>query len=82
MMEILRRIERLNNIAKEEGVKANIRKLGGRIYANINGQSFVVHGYDQFIKMCRELKDYKPPKLIDLTNRLAEIEREAIKNYE
>lgn len=76
---IERRIERLKKIANDQGVTAYIKKLGGRIYANINGQSFSVHGYAQFKQMCRELKDYKPPKPIDLTNRLAKIE-EAIKN--
>lgn len=81
MMENLieRRIERLNNIAKEEGVKANIRKLGGRIYANINGQSFVVHGDQHFREMCKELKNYMPPEPINLTERLERIENAFIK---
>lgn len=74
-----KRIERLKKIANDQGVTASIKILGGRIYANINGQSFVVHGYDQFIKMCRELKDYVPPAPINLTERLERIENAFIK---
>lgn len=73
------RIERLKKIANDQGVTAYIKKLGGRIYANINGQSFVVHGYDQFMQMCRELKDYVPPAPINLTERLERIENAFIK---
>lgn len=73
------RIERLKKIANDQGVNAYIKKLGGRIYANINGQSFVVHGYAQFTQMCRELKDYVPPAPINLTERLERIENAFIK---
>lgn len=73
------RIERLKEIANDQGVTASIKMLGGRIYANINGQSFVVHGYAQFTQMCRELKNYMPPEPINLTERLERIENAFIK---
>ena len=73
------RIERLKKIANEQGVTASIKTIGGRIYANVNGQSFVVHGDAQFTQMCRELKNYTPPAPINLTERLARIENTFIK---
>ena len=68
------RVERLKKIANDHGVTASIKTIEGRIYANVNGQSFVVHGAAQFTKMCRELKNYVPPAPINLTERLARIE--------
>ena len=76
---LAQRIERLKEIANDQGVTASIKMLGGRIYANINGQSFVVHGEAQFKQMCRELKNYMPPEPINLTERLERIENAFIK---
>lgn len=76
---LAQRIERLKEIANDQGVTASIKMLGGRIYANINGQSFVVHGYAQFKQMCRELKNYMPPEPINLMERLERIENAFIK---
>jgi len=72
-------IDRLRLIAKKHGVTASIRPLGGRLYANINGVSFVVHGAAQFTQKCRELKNYMPPAPINLTERLARIENAFVK---
>lgn len=74
------RINRLKKIAEEHGVIPTIRQLGGRIYANINGQSFVVKGYTHFDEMCNELKCYTPPQPLNLTDRLAKIEDATVKS--
>ena len=73
------RIERLKKIANDHGVTASIKTIKGRIYANVNGQSFVVRGYAQFTQMCHELKNYTPPAPINLTERLERIENAFVK---
>lgn len=72
------RIERLEAIANENGVTATIRELGGKIYSNINGASFIVNSPMDFESKCKELKDYVAPAPIDLTARLIRIENSAI----
>lgn len=68
------RIERLQAIATENGVTATIRELGGKIYSNINGASFIVNSPNQFEDKCKELKGYVAPAPIELTARLIRIE--------
>lgn len=74
----MNRIEKLQQIAKENGVAASIKELGGKIFANINGVSFQVNGFASFDAKCRELSGYVAPQPIDLTARLAKIENAAI----
>lgn len=68
------RVKKLEEIAKDNGVNVTIRTLGNDIYAHINGISFKVRGYATFNAKCKELKNYTPPKPIDLTSRLTKIE--------
>jgi len=75
------RIEKLKTIANENGVNATIKELNGNIFASINGASFKVRGLASFSAKCRELKDYRAPEPIDLTERLAKIEETAIAQY-
>lgn len=72
------RIEKLQAIANENGVKATIKELGSNIFANINGQSFKVNGFASFQAKCKELKNYVAPAPIDLTSRLQRIEEKTL----
>ena len=72
------RIEKLQTIAEENGVKVTIRELGNNIFANINGQSFKVRGLASFDAKCKELKNYVAPEPIDLTSRLTKIEEKTL----
>lgn len=73
------RIEKLQEIAKENEVTASIKTLGQNIFANINGQSFKVNGFASFAAKCKELKNYQAPAPIDLTSRLTRIEEATMK---
>lgn len=73
------RIEKLEMIAKENGVKVSIKELGGNTFANINGSSFKVQGFASFAAKCKELKNYKAPAPINLTERLIKIEENTVK---
>ncbi|MED3562301.1 hypothetical protein [Bacillus xiapuensis] len=72
------RIEKLQSIANEIGVKVSIKQLGNNIFANINGQSFKVNGFASFQAKCRELKNYIAPAPIDLTSRQIRIEEKTL----
>ena len=72
------RIEKLEMIAKENGVKASVKEVGGNIFASINGATFKVTGFASFQAKCRELKNYVAPKPVDLTARLTKIEENFI----
>jgi hypothetical protein len=72
------RIEKLIEIARENGVTAIVRELSGNTFASINGQSFKVAGYASFNAKCKELKSYIAPHPIELTSRLSEIENAAL----
>jgi hypothetical protein len=72
------RIDKINEIANENGVKVSVRELGGSTFANINGQSFKVQGFASFDAKCKELKNYVAPAPLDLTSRLERIERAAL----
>lgn len=72
------RIEKLEMIAKENGVKAALREVGGNIFASINGATFKVNGFASFQAKCKELKVYVAPKPVDLTARLTKIEENFI----
>lgn len=72
------RINKLTLAAAEHGVTASIRSLGGNIFANINGCSFVVNSHESFVAKCKELKNYQAPAPIDLTARLVKIENSAL----
>lgn len=72
------RIEKLQMIATENGVKASIKELGNNIFANINGQSFKVNGFASFQAKCKELKNYVAPAPIELTSRLTRIEENTL----
>ncbi|WP_078548659.1 hypothetical protein [Litchfieldia alkalitelluris] len=73
------RIEKLQTIANENGVKAAIKELGNNIFANINGVSFKVQGLGTFEAKCKELKNYQAPEPIDLTSRLTKIEENTVR---
>jgi hypothetical protein len=75
----MNRIEKLQTIAKENGVTATIKTLGQNIFANINGQSFKVNGFASFEAKCKELKNYQAPAPIDLTQRLVKIEENTVR---
>lgn len=74
----MERIEKLNAIANEIGVKASVKEMGGNIYANVSGVTFKVRGFASFEAKCRELKDYQAPAPVELTSRLAKIEELAV----
>jgi hypothetical protein len=76
----MNRLEKMEAIATNNGVQANIKELGGMTYANINGVSFRVRGLASFDAKCRELKTYVKPAPIELTSRIERIERNAIAN--
>jgi hypothetical protein len=73
------RIERMETIAKENGVAATIKTLGGNIFANINGVSFKVTGFASFEAKCKELKNYQAHAPIELTQRLIKIEENTVR---
>ncbi|MDC0764887.1 hypothetical protein POF51_29640 [Brevibacillus sp. AG] len=78
----MNRLKKLLAIAEEIGVKASIKEIGGQFYANINGKSFLVIGYSHFRDKCVELKEYVPPKAIDLTVRILRIEERAMEHMD
>ena len=75
-------VEQLKEIAKEAGITATVRKLGGKIYANVNGLSFVVQSADQFKRAIVEKANAPKAQPIDLTSRLERFERRAIEMIE
>lgn len=74
-------LNKLQEMASEKGIKASVKKLGGMILANINGQSFKVKSEEQFAEKLEELKDYEAPAPVDLTSRLERIEQATIELY-
>ena len=68
------RIEKFEEIAKQNGVRATLREVKGTIYASINGVTFIPRGFASFDAKCKELKNYVAPQPIDLTSRLIRIE--------
>ncbi len=75
------RIEKLKEIAKNNGVTASIKELGNSIFANINGVSFKVQGFASFEAKCRELQAYEAPAPVDLTSRLIKIEENTVRLF-
>jgi hypothetical protein len=73
------RIERMETIAKENGVVATIKTLGGNTFASINGVSFKVVGFASFEAKCKELKNYQAPAPVDLTARLVKMEENTVR---
>lgn len=76
------RIEKMMQIAKDNGVKAVVKEVGGNIFASINGQTVKVSGFASFDAKCRELKDYIAPAPINLTSKIARIEEAVLSNYD
>lgn len=75
---MMNRVEKMKEIANEIGVRAVLREMGGKIYANVNGVSFMAQGFASFDAKCRELVKYEAPAPVDLTSRLTKIEERVL----
>jgi len=81
---IKRRIERMERLALNEfGLKVKVRDGGKNLgmVANYKGNLHLIQSPNRFRQWCARMVDFVEPKPINLTERLAKIEEQAIARY-